>query len=187
MWIVICYLIGNLNGAYMVTKWRKGADIRTLGSGTGGAKNAGRILGKPAFVMTVVIDALKVILPLSLLHYLSVSPITIGFSAIALIAGHIWPLFLKGRGGKGVVVYLAALLMLEPIGLLLFGLIAFIASVTPLPFSKIMLAAMGIPPLLTLWQESLEVGLCLGIGYILVVIAHTFPVHPRLLTKEERI
>ena len=106
---------------------------------------------------------------------------------IALITGHIWPLLLKGRGGKGIVVYLAALLMLEPLGLILFGLIAFIASITPMPFSKVMIAAMAIPPLLTIWQGDLWVGLCLGIGYCLVVIAHTLPVHPRLSIKEEQI
>ncbi|MGP4077419.1 glycerol-3-phosphate acyltransferase [Halobacillus sp. K22] len=187
MWIAICYFIANINGAYMVAKWKKGADIRTLGSGTGGARNAGRVLGKPAFVWTVVIDALKVTLPLSLILYLTASPIIIGFSVIALITGHIWPLLLKGRGGKGIVVYLAVLLMLEPLGLLLFGFIAFIASITPMPFSKVMIAAMAIPPLLTIWQGDLWVGLCLGIGYCLVVIAHTLPVHPRLSIKEEQI
>ncbi|MYL70548.1 glycerol-3-phosphate acyltransferase [Halobacillus litoralis] len=178
IWPIISYLFAGINGAYVVTKYKLQEDITMLGSGTGGARNAGRMAGEQAFIWTVVIDALKTILPLSLALYLSVSPVILAAMVISSVAGHIWSIWLKGRGGKGVVVYLACTLVLEWPGLLIFGGAALLAKFLPVSFSKVMLGAMIIPVVSAFFRGDPAVSFGLLIGYGLVVLSHLIPVHP---------
>ncbi|MGR9050575.1 glycerol-3-phosphate acyltransferase [Halobacillus faecis] len=187
IWTMISYLFAGINGAYVVTKCKMQEDITTLGSGTGGARNAGRMAGKQAFIWTVVIDALKTILPLSLALYLSLSPVILAAMIVATVAGHIWSVWLKGRGGKGVVVYLACTLVLEWPGLLIFGGTALLAKSLPVSFSKVMVGAMIIPVLSAFFRGNPVVSFGLLIGYGLVVLSHIYPVHPGSKKEEEHL
>ncbi|WP_160914727.1 glycerol-3-phosphate acyltransferase [Halobacillus litoralis] len=189
MWIcpIISYLFAGINGAYVMTKYKLQEDITTLGSGTGGARNAGRMAGKQAFIWTVVIDALKTILPLSLALYLSVSPVIVAAMIIAAVAGHIWSIWLKGCGGKGVVTYLACTLVLEWPGLLTFGVSALLAKSLPISFSKLMVGAMFIPVVSAFFRGNPAVSFGLLIGYGLVVLSHLIPVHPGIKKEEEHL
>lgn len=62
---MLSYCAGSITGAYYIAKWSVGKDIRQLGSGNAGARNAGRELGKKAFVFTLLIDMAKVMMVLS--------------------------------------------------------------------------------------------------------------------------
>ncbi|MGD6896446.1 glycerol-3-phosphate acyltransferase [Bacillus infantis] len=114
---IFCYLAGCINGAYLLARKWQGKDIRQMGSGNAGARNAGRELGKRGFFYTILIDAGKTVAALAAADaFLGHSALLV--CAFALLCGHIWPAPLGFRGGKGVVVYLASALYLAPASLL---------------------------------------------------------------------
>jgi acyl phosphate:glycerol-3-phosphate acyltransferase len=126
MLIAVCLLsygFGGLNGAYYVTGFFMKKDIRSHGSGNVGATNAGRLMGKKGFVLTVIIDVAKVIAALFLTYWMTENdPAAMVLSAFFLLVGHIFPLQLGFQGGKGIVVFLACSLFLVPPSILVFGL-----------------------------------------------------------------
>lgn len=112
--VLICasYVLGAVNGAYYLVRIRIGRDIRTIGSGTAGARNAGRALGKWGFVAVLCWDAVKGFAVVMLAKDLGVAPGVIGAAAVAVVAGHIWPPQLRFRGGKGFATSLGSLVAL---------------------------------------------------------------------------
>ncbi|MEG9296837.1 glycerol-3-phosphate acyltransferase [Mangrovibacillus sp. Mu-81] len=114
--IVMSYLAGSVAGGYYVVKLFTGQDIRKLESGNAGATNAGRVLGKKGFLLTILIDAGKVFITLAIVqHTIIDSDLALVISSILLITGHLYPFQLGFQGGKGVVVYLASALFLSPL------------------------------------------------------------------------
>ncbi|MDQ0272218.1 glycerol-3-phosphate acyltransferase [Cytobacillus purgationiresistens] len=121
---VLSYAFGCVNGAYYLGIMLKDNDIRQFGSGNAGARNAGRHLGKKGFVITVIIDAVKVFLALLIANTLfGNNEFALIIGGFGLLLGHIWPVQLQLRGGKGVVVFLAAALYLEPYTILVAGIV----------------------------------------------------------------
>lgn len=101
--LVLSYFLGAIPSGYLITKKIKGFDIRNYGSGNPGAANVYRIVGKKAGWATFTCDALKgavaVIVAKILAPEVAWLPIACGFIAIC---AHMWTVFLKFRGGKGV-------------------------------------------------------------------------------------
>ena len=101
--LILSYFLGAIPSGYLITKKIKGFDIRNYGSGNPGAANVYRIVGKKAGWATFICDALKgavaVILAKIFAPEVAWLPIACGFIAIC---GHMWTVFLKFRGGKGV-------------------------------------------------------------------------------------
>lgn len=101
--LVLSYFLGAIPSGYLITKKIKGFDIRNYGSGNPGAANVYRIVGKKAGWATFSCDAIKgavaVILAKIIAPEITWLPIACGFVAIC---GHMWTVFLKFRGGKGV-------------------------------------------------------------------------------------
>lgn len=109
---IIAYLLGSFSSAYVVGKLYKNIDIREHGSGNAGATNAMRVLGKPAGIVTFVLDALKsivsVVIGLQLYGYYG------GLvAAIFTVIGHNWPLFFGFKGGKGIVATITTMAILQ--------------------------------------------------------------------------
>lgn len=120
--VVIAYLAGSVPWAYIAGRLLKGIDLRQHGSGNLGATNVYRVLGAPAAVVVLVLDAAKGALPVLLLPSLTRLdspggwPLVFGLAAIA---GHVWPAFLGWRGGgKGVATAAGVFLVLAPLALL---------------------------------------------------------------------
>ena len=107
------YLLGCFATGYYLVRARTGKDIRESGSGSTGARNAGRVLGKPGFVLTVFGDFGKGALAVwgarewTNNHHLAAAAV------LAVVAGQIWPAQLRFRGGKGVAASLGALLVFD--------------------------------------------------------------------------
>ncbi|MBQ3933783.1 MAG: glycerol-3-phosphate 1-O-acyltransferase PlsY [Elusimicrobiaceae bacterium] len=100
--LVLSYFLGAIPSGYLITKKIKGFDIRDYGSGNPGAANVYRIVGKKAGLATFACDAAKGAVAVILAKILSPEvwlPIACGFIAIC---AHMWTVFLKFRGGKGV-------------------------------------------------------------------------------------
>ncbi|MBI5523733.1 MAG: glycerol-3-phosphate 1-O-acyltransferase PlsY [Desulfarculus sp.] len=111
------YLLGSIPFGLLVTRLLGGPDPRGGGSGNIGATNVTRLAGKTAGVATLFLDAAKGTLPTALaLHYLAPAPA----AAVGLAAflGHVFPLYLGFKGGKGVATALGVLAAVTPLGLL---------------------------------------------------------------------
>lgn len=117
--ILFAYLCGSISSAILVCKIAGLPDPRTQGSGNPGATNVLRIGGKAAAACVLVFDILKGMVPVWLAYLLHLAPLYLGLTAIAACLGHIYPLFFRFRGGKGVATALGAI---APIGWDLTGL-----------------------------------------------------------------
>jgi glycerol-3-phosphate acyltransferase PlsY len=118
---LVCYLIGSLPTAYILVKLTKGIDVRTIGSGNVGATNAGRAAGRWAFFTVLALDALKGAVPIFILKTSSFMyynpPIVLLLAALAILLGHMYPIYLKFTGGKGVATGLGVFFALSPISM----------------------------------------------------------------------
>lgn len=108
--ILFAYLLGGICVGYYYTRWRTGKDIRNFGSGGVGARNVGRRLGKPGFVVTLLGDAAKGIVAVLLARHYGASETIIACVCFAVIVGHIWPVWLGFRGGRGIATAIGAYL-----------------------------------------------------------------------------
>jgi glycerol-3-phosphate acyltransferase PlsY len=194
--IIIGYLLGSIPFGYLIVRATEGADIRQTGSGGTGATNVSRRAGKAAGVVTLVLDALKgaaavaiarAILGLPILaevghpgSYVQHAHWWVAAAAVTVILGHIFPVWLRFRGGKGVATGVGVFLMLAPIAVALAGLI-FVLIVWRTRYVSLgsILAAVSIP-LLVLVQHAFvspvealapTLGAAIG-GASLIVFAH---------------
>ncbi|CAM3842368.1 glycerol-3-phosphate acyltransferase [Mesobacillus zeae] len=110
---IFSYLAGNLMAAWFVSKYR-GIDLQQHHSQNLGARNAGRVLGKRAFVLTFLGDALKGSLVVILGYWMQLELWTVVTAAFFAILGHLYPFWLKFRGGKGISTFIGAGIALDP-------------------------------------------------------------------------
>ena len=116
----LSYLVGAIPFGLLVG-WIKGVDIRKEGSQNIGATNAGRVLGKKFFFLVLVLDLLKGLLPTLFLPWAvnffwgKSHPLLALVVGIAGISGHVFPLYLKFKGGKGVATSAGVFLALCPL------------------------------------------------------------------------
>lgn len=111
--ILIAYLFGSLSSAIIVCKLMGKPDPRTQGSNNPGATNVLRIAGKGAAALTLVGDVLKGIIPILIARYFDFSSSIVGAVAFAAFVGHLFPLFFRFQGGKGVATLLGCLIALN--------------------------------------------------------------------------
>ncbi len=104
------YVLGCFNTAYYLVRTRTGKDIRELGTGTAGAKNVSRVLGRTGFLLTVGGDILKGAIGCSVALALTGEDLMGLVAIMGVVAGHVWPIQLGFRGGKGVAASLGGLL-----------------------------------------------------------------------------
>ncbi|HBZ14869.1 glycerol-3-phosphate 1-O-acyltransferase PlsY [Pantoea sp. NPDC088449] len=117
--IIFAYLCGSISSAILVCKLAGLPDPRTQGSGNPGATNVLRIGGKAAAAAVLIFDVAKGMIPVWIAYLLHVAPLYLGLTAIAACLGHIYPVFFRFRGGKGVATAFGAI---APIGWDLTGL-----------------------------------------------------------------
>ncbi len=107
------YLLGCLATGYYLVRARTGRDIRGIGSGSTGARNVGRMLGKSGFGLTVLGDFGKGALAVWSAQAWTQDHQIAALAMLAVVAGNIWPATLRFRGGKGVATSLGALLVFD--------------------------------------------------------------------------
>ena len=112
---LVGYGIGSISSGYLVGKIYRNVDLRTIGSGSTGATNTFRTLGRGAGLLVAVFDILKGALAVLFAQFLftvdgDVCHIAEALAAVAAVAGHCWPPLLQGRGGRGVATGFGALL-----------------------------------------------------------------------------
>lgn len=113
------YLVGSLSFAVLISRWMGLADPRSYGSRNPGATNVLRSGHRAAAVLTLALDALKGYLPvvaaLLLRDRLGLGPFAVALAGLAAFVGHLWPVFFRFQGGKGVATAAGVLLALNPL------------------------------------------------------------------------
>lgn len=123
---VIClsaYVLGCFAAGYYLVRMRLGEDIRELGSGSVGARNVGRVLGKTGFIVTLVFDFGKGCLAVWAARQFTTDEHLVALAMAAVVAGHIWPAQLRFHGGKGMATSLGALVIYDGKLALIFALL----------------------------------------------------------------
>ena len=117
----VAYLLGCIQTGYYLVRAATGEDLRRLGSGSTGARNAGRVLGRWGFLGTLAGDAGKGALAVAAARGLGASPLAVAATVTAAAVGHVWPAQLRFSGGRGVAVGLGSLAVYDP---MLLGILA---------------------------------------------------------------
>jgi acyl phosphate:glycerol-3-phosphate acyltransferase len=119
--VIIAYLIGSIPFGYLIVRTAGGGDVRETGSGGTGATNVSRRAGKVAGVLTLILDAWKGAAAVVIAEWMLNGGNTdwlVSAAAIAVIVGHIFPVWLRFRGGKGVATGAGVFLALAPMAVL---------------------------------------------------------------------
>jgi glycerol-3-phosphate acyltransferase PlsY len=111
--VAFAYVLGSVPTGFLLG-YLAGVDVRSAGSGNVGATNVARIAGKWLGLLTLLLDAAKGFVPVFIAHQMGFDAAVAGGAALAAFLGHLYPIFLKFRGGKGVATALGALLALAP-------------------------------------------------------------------------
>lgn len=113
LFLIVAYLFGSLSTAIIACKAMGLPDPRTQGSGNPGATNVMRLAGKKLAVVVLIGDVLKGLLVVLAAKSIGLSTFGISYVALAVFLGHLYPIFFKFRGGKGVATALGALLAIS--------------------------------------------------------------------------
>lgn len=178
--VIIAYLLGSIPFGYLIVRKKIGADVRETGSGGTGATNVSRRAGKAAGVLTLLLDAAKGSVAVLVAKMVAGDEWTMAAAAIAALVGHIFPVWLGFRGGKGVATGVGIFLVLAPIALLCAGVI-FVAIVALTRYVSLgsIVAAVLIP--VFVWLQSVFVSPVFDLrplliaavaGAALIVFAH---------------
>ena len=187
--VVVAYLLGSIPFGYLIVRRKSGADIRETGSGGTGATNVSRRAGKAAGVLTLLLDAAKGRVAVLIAKSVSGDDWVIAVAAIAALVGHIFPVWLGFRGGKGVATGVGIFLVLAPIAVLLSGVV-FVAIVALTRYVSLgsIIAAVLIP--VFVWLQSVIVSPVLVaavVGAALIVFAHRGNIQRLASGTESRI
>ncbi|MCE2837772.1 MAG: glycerol-3-phosphate 1-O-acyltransferase PlsY [Cyanobium sp. 49614_E6] len=186
-WLLIAalgagYLLGSIPTGWLAGHWLAGLDIRSQGSGSTGATNVLRVLGKGPALAVFLVDVLKGTAAVLLARYLletglggAAGTLNSGLAipglaipgladpglvdwavvaaGLAALAGHIWPIWLGGKGGKAVATGLGMLLGLAwPVGLASFGVFLAVLSLSRVVSLSSVMAALALPLLMAAWS-----------------------------------
>jgi len=189
IFILIAYIIGSIPTGYIVVKLFTGQDIRTIGSGSTGATNVKRVMGKKWFFAVMLLDAFKGALPVILAKIFATAFVSIGLipvlCAIAVILGHSKSIFLKFSGGKSVASGVGTILALNwMVGLavaIVWGIITYISKYVSL--GSIIALSLS-PVFMYLCKEPISYIYYCILGAIYIVYLHRENIK-RLLKGEE--
>jgi acyl phosphate:glycerol-3-phosphate acyltransferase len=169
--IIGSYLLGNLLTASLISTFYYKQEIRAKGSGNPGARNAGQLYGKKVFVATFLGDSLKGVIVVLAARFFGYDQLTELLLLLSVVAGHVYPILFKFRGGKGVSTFIGGLLIFSP---LIFAIFVSVFAVLYL-FLKNFTAAgisaiVSLPIILRLYSYHTQFILlaCLLSGIILV-------------------
>ena len=186
---ITAYLIGSIPTGYIIVKTLTGQDIRKVGSGSTGATNVKRVMGKKWFFIVMLLDALKGALPVILAKLFATAFTGIGLlpvvAAVAVILGHSKSIFLNFTGGKSVASGVGTILALNwQVGLmiaLIWGIITYASKYV----SMGSIIALAVSPFLMWWCKApaAYIGYC-AMGAVYIIWLHRTNIQ-RLIKGEE--
>lgn len=171
--LLCCYLLGSISSAFLIAKLH-GADLRTQGSGNLGASNATVLLGWKAGVAVAAFDVAKGVVSVLAARWLfpdaGVLPVAAGLSAVM---GHIFPVYLHFKGGKGFATYMGMTLALNwKLAAAVFLLAVLITVVTEYIALATIFTTLAVPAVLLYQNPDIRLGLMLGAAAGVIVYKH---------------
>ena len=127
--LCLCYLLGSFPTGFLIGKYLKNIDLRKMGSGSTGATNVLRNVGKWPALFVFIIDVLKGFIAVKISYVFISESIYEVLAGSLAVSGHIWPIWLKGKGGKAVATGLGIFIALSwQVGLASFGIFLLVLS-----------------------------------------------------------
>ena len=144
--LLISYLLGSFPSGFLYAKNLKGIDLRYVGSGSTGATNVLRNIGKWPALIVFILDVLKGFIAVKIAYFFLSENIFQVLAGLFAITGHIWPIWLKGKGGKAVATGLGMFIALSwKVGLASFGTFLIMISLTKIVSLSSITAAILLP------------------------------------------
>ena len=157
--LLLGYLLGSIPSGFLAGKWCKGLDLRTIGSGSTGATNVLRNVGKKPALVVFLMDVAKGAAAVLLAGFLNPTSALIDWiqvlAGLAALSGHIWPVWLGFKGGKAVATGFGMFLGLSwPVGLACFGMFMAVFSISRIVSLASVVAAVSLPLLMAAGSAS---------------------------------
>ena len=178
---IISYIIGSIPFGFILTKIITKKDIRNIGSGNIGATNALRSGNKLVGYLTLLLDIFKAILPIIYLKYNY--PELIFISSLCIFLGHLFPVWLKFKGGKGVATYLGIIIAIDLYLAIVFGIIWILIYLISKYSSLSSIIASAAIPIYVFFVYEKDLFFFI-IMFVLIFYAHRENIK-RLINKEE--
>ncbi len=212
IWLTLCgvivllaYLLGSFPTGYIAVKQLKGIDIREVGSGSTGATNVLRTLGKGPGAFVLVLDSLKGVLAIALVHWLfnfapsqNFIPLTVDaklwqpwlvtMAGLAAILGHSKSIFLGFTGGKSVAISLGILLAMNwQVGLATAGVFAVVVAISRIVSLSSIAGAIAVSIVMLLLHQPLPYILFAIAGGLYVIFRHRSNIERIIAGTEPKI
>ena len=186
--LALGYLLGSMPNGYLAGCWLKGIDLRQCGSGSTGATNVLRNVGKGPALVVFLLDVGKGALAVLLAKSFGLNDWVQVLAGLAALAGHIWPVWLGWKGGKAVATGLGMFLGLAwPVGLACFGLFMAVISVSRIVSLSSVVAAIGLPVLMLISGGSSAYLVVSLVASVLVLWRHRSNIERLIAGTEPRI
>jgi acyl phosphate:glycerol-3-phosphate acyltransferase len=170
--VIFSYLLGSVPSGLIIGKL-SGLDVRKAGSGNIGATNVARLLGKRGGLLTLVGDTAKGFIPVLAVQQMGFSHPVTALVGVAAFLGHVYPIFLKFKGGKGVATSFGVLLGLAPLAtMILLVVFAAVAFTTRLVSLSSMVTAVAAPLVLWLFYYSPTYVIMTAFMAVMIVFRH---------------
>jgi glycerol-3-phosphate acyltransferase PlsY len=191
--LLTAYLIGSVSFAVIFSRLFGLQDPRTYGSGNPGATNVLRSGNKAAAALTLIGDAAKGWFAVWLAVRLEFTPLAVAGVAIAVFIGHLYPIFLKFKGGKGVATAFGVMIAVQPL-LALAAMATWIIIAVFFRFSSLAALTCAVfAPLyyffggMLMWQAHLPIGIALIVIAIFLLVRHKANIQRLIQGSEPRI
>ena len=203
--LVVAYLLGSTPTGYTLVKLLKGIDIREVGSGSTGATNVLRTLGKGPGAFVLLVDSLKGVLSIFLAYWLFEfasnnnlipatvnpeiwQPIMVTLAGLAAVLGHSKSIFLGFSGGKSVATSLGVLLAMSwQVGLATFGVFSVVVAISRIVSLSSICGAIAVFVLMILFHQPLPYILFGVAGGLYVIIRHRSNIERLLAGTEPKL
>lgn len=190
--LVVAYLVGSIPSGLAVGRLLRGVDVRQFGSGRTGMTNVLRTLGWKAAALVLALDALKGVAAVLLARVLVGTPLAESLAILTAILGHVWPVFARFRGGRGIATAEGGLLTLAPwVGVLAMATFApvlyFTRYVSLSSIVGVGTGAVALAVLALLGRVPAEYLLYAGPGAVLLIWGHRDNIRRLLQGRELRL
>ena len=188
--LLISYLLGSFPSGFLYAKNLKGIDLRYVGSGSTGATNVLRNIGKWPALIVFILDVLKGFIAVKIAYFFLSDNIFQVLAGLFAITGHIWPIWLKGKGGKAVATGLGMFIALSwKVGLASFGTFLIVISLTKIVSLSSITAALLLPIYMLIYVGNINHPFTIFsfIVSIIVIWKHRSNINRILKGKEPKI
>ncbi len=172
--LIVGYLLGAIPTGYITGKWIAKIDLREFGSGSTGATNVLRYVGKGPALVVFLIDVLKGVIAVLLAKTLNAGELVEVIAGLSALAGHIWPIWLNWKGGKAVATGLGVLLGISwEVGAACLGIFLIALTISKIVSLSSISAALSLPVLMAISfpkDDFRSAHFCLALGSMAIVL-----------------